>query len=353
MRHIEIIIPFGLPIAEIASELIHELRMPALATLISRANALPRMPEFSRHARVLPHGAWLAYQFGLTDDFIQDNSPPVATLAMQLFGQTPKSGVWFILNPVNVQVGANQIVLSDQRHLDLSEKESHALFAVAKPCFDAAGKTLLYGSNTIWFVRADEWKTLRTSTPDAACGQNLLPWMPKGEKATEWNHLHNEVQMLWHQHPVNTAREQRGLEPVNALWLWGGASGALPTLSAITPYTATYNLSGWISTFGHFSEENSTNLTAKELIASAPERSLLLIDRLLAPALATDWQQWIDVFRELEISWFAPLLAALQRQKIDRITLHLSNDTRLATFSADRKSLHKFWVRKSLTHLKP
>ncbi|MEA5098690.1 MAG: hypothetical protein VB032_09180 [Burkholderiaceae bacterium] len=352
MRHIEIIIPFGLPPAKMAAALIRELRTPALATLVARANAAPRLPEFGPQARVLPHGAWLAYQFGLTADFEQNNSPPIATASMQLLGQTPDHGVWFILNPVNIQVGANQILLSDQRHLNLSDKESHLLFEVAKPCFDAANKTLLYGSNTVWFVRADDWKALRTSTPDAACGRNLIPWMPQGEMATEWNRLHNEVQMLWHQHPINAAREQRGLEPVNALWLWGGASGALPTLPAITPYIATYNLSGWISTFGHFAEENNTNCSAADLIASAPERSLLLIDNLIAPALARDWPQWLNVFHKLEKLWFAPLLAALEEQKIDRLTLHLSHDTSLASFASDRQTLRKFWLRKSLARLK-
>jgi hypothetical protein len=35
--------------------------------------------------------------------------------------------------------------------------------------------------------------------------------------------------MTWHDHPVNAAREARGLPPVNGLWLYGGARGWRPT----------------------------------------------------------------------------------------------------------------------------
>ena len=351
MSHIEIIVPFGLPPANMAPALIRELRAPALTLLISRAKALPRMTPFGELSRVLPHGAWLAYQFGLTATIESDNSPPVATAAMQMLGQTPAAGFWFILNPAHIQVGMDQASLTDMRQLALNGAESRALFDAAKPCFDEAGKTLLYGDATTWFVRADDWKALRTSTPDAACGRNLMPWMPEGERELEWRKLHNAVQMLWHLHPVNAAREQRGERAVNALWLWGAASGALPTLPAIVPYTTTYKLSGWMSVFGQFSPDNLPECTATALIAALPEHGLLLLDNLITPALGNDWEQWIANFHKLEDNWFAPLLAALQEQKIDSFTLHLSNDVTLATFASNKQTLRKFWIRKSLAYL--
>ncbi|MBS1170259.1 MAG: hypothetical protein H6R01_1177 [Burkholderiaceae bacterium] len=351
MRHIEIIVPFAFLPASMASTLLRDLHAPALATLISRAKMPPRMPEFEPLARVLPHGAWLAWQFGLTAAIESGNSPPIATAAMQMLGITPGTGVWFILNPAHIHLGLDHAALSDLRQLSLSNAESRALFDAAKPYFDQAGKTLLYGDAGTWFVRADNWQTLRTSTPDAACGHNLLPWMPEGEHELEWRQLHNAVQMAWHKHPVNAAREQRGAETVNALWLWGAASGSLPSLPAIVPYTATYCLSGWMSAFGPFSPDNQQTCSALELTRNPPEHGLLLLDSLLPPALSNDWQQWITTFNLLENNWFAPLLEALQEHTIDRLTLHLSNDTSLITFINDRQTLHKFWIRKSLARL--
>jgi len=35
-----------------------------------------------------------------------------------------------------------------------------------------------------------------------------------------WHALMNEIQMLWHDHPVNRAREADGLPVVNAAWPW-------------------------------------------------------------------------------------------------------------------------------------
>ncbi|MBS1187972.1 MAG: hypothetical protein H6R04_1990 [Burkholderiaceae bacterium] len=351
MRHIEIIVPFGLPPASMASALVHQMHAPALATLISRAKMPPRMPEFEPVARVLPHGAWLAYQFGLTAALESCNSPPVATAAMQMLGMTPGTGVWFILNPAHIHLGLDHATLSDLRQLSLSNAESRALFDAAKPYFDQADKTLLFGDASTWFVRANDWNALLTSTPDAACGRNLLPWMPEGERELEWRQLHNAVQMAWHAHPVNTAREQRGAEPVNALWLWGAASRALASLPAIVPYTATYCLSGWMSAFGPFSPDNRQTCSAIELTRNPPEHGLLLLDSLLPPALGNDWPQWIASVNALEKDWFAPLLEALQEQTLDRLTLHLSNDISLTTFVNDRQTLHKFWIRKSLARL--
>jgi hypothetical protein len=47
-------------------------------------------------------------------------------------------------------------------------------------------------------------------------------WLPHeahtGERSRMWMKLQNEVQMAWFQHPVNEAREARGLPAVNSIW---------------------------------------------------------------------------------------------------------------------------------------
>lgn len=336
-----------------AAKLVHELETPSLATLIARTRMALRQPDFAPLSRALPHEAWLAYQFGLSEKIDSSNSTPFATAAMQLRGLAQGPGHWFILHPAHIDVGHDQMMMVDRRTLALPDAESLALFHAAKPCFDEAGKTLLYGDAMTWFVRADDWSDFRTATPDMACNRNLVNWMPEGEHELQWRKLLNEVQMVWHTQPVNATREARGALTVNALWLWGGCSGAMPNFPAILPYTAAFGFSGRMEAYGQFFPKNLPDYEVADILAHPPEHGLVFIDDLIASALAGDWHEWLAAYNKLEDEWFAPLFEALQNQRIDRITLNISNDIALRTFTTDRQLQRKFWVRKSLRNLLP
>ncbi len=351
MSHIEIVLPFGLPPGLLATDLLNQLRAPSLASLVSRTRKTIRQPDFDPTARALPHEAWLACQFGLTEQPTLNNSPPFAGVAMHLRGRDQDKGYWFILHPAHVAIGHSEMVMADRRSLALPETESLALFKAALPCFEEAGKQLLYGDAMTWFVRADDWKELRTTTPDMACGRSLSHRMPEGTNESQWRKLLNEVQMVWHAHPVNAAREQRGASRVNALWLWGGSYGATPNFPAILPYTAAFRFAGRMEAYGQFFPESKPDCKAADVLSSTPEHGLVLLDDLIAPTLAGDWHGWLSIYEGLEVEWFEPLLEALERDQIDRVTLNLSNDTRLKTFTSNRSAQRKFWVRRSLTAL--
>lgn len=57
-------------------------------------------------------------------------------------------------------------------------------------------------------------------------GKTANPYLEHTRRLLPWYKLLNEMQMFLHQHPVNQARQQRGLLPINSLWFWGG--GARP-----------------------------------------------------------------------------------------------------------------------------
>jgi hypothetical protein len=351
MTDIQILLPFGLPPATMAVDLVRECQLPALATLIARAGENPAPPAFDHFARALPHEAWLARAFGLAGDLQAHDSPPVAAAAMQAFGLAPEPGTWFILNPVHFHIARDHLVLTDQRQLMLGETESRALFDAARPYFDEVGKPVLYGNAQTWFVRADDWSDFQTSTPDAACGHNIDIWMPKSANALAWRKLQNEVQMLWHTHPVNDERAMQGSKPVNSLWLWGGASAPLPAGSS--RMLETFNLPGWIKAFGQFAQHNRPDCSAADLISAAPQHGLLVLDALSGPALAGDWSQWLEQIHALEAEWLAPLLAALSARRIDRLSVVLSHGSELREFGATPLSLRKFWRQPSLSRLLP
>lgn len=347
MSHIEILLPFGLPSPELAPDLVRQLKAPALATLLGRASIERQAPEwrnFDGFASALPHESWLAHQFGLAERLAQGGSPPMALAAMKMFGLSADDGVWFVLHPVHIHVARDHLVLTDQRQLSISEQESRSLFALAEPLFEEAGMPLRYGDAYTWFVRADGWSALRTSTPDAACGHNIDIWMPKGPDERDWRKLQNEVQMHWHDHAINQEREMHGHKPVNSLWLWGGTPSTMPP--AQTRYTATINLPRWMGALGQ-----TRGMTAEQLIATAPQQGLLVLDALLEAALAGDWGRWLEHIQELESGWFAPLLAALRAGRIGSIALILNHDKELRSYRVSRMALRRFWLRPTLNKL--
>src|SRR5690606_30137468 len=112
----------------------------------------------------LPHESWVAHHFGLTALLGADSSPPLAAAAMRAFGIAPASGTWFLLHPVHLHVARDHLVLTDQRMLELPEDAARALFASARTLCAEFGHALQYGDARNWFLRADQWDKLATTT---------------------------------------------------------------------------------------------------------------------------------------------------------------------------------------------
>jgi hypothetical protein len=304
MRDPTLLLPFALPPAQHAKDLIKSLNMPSLACLLARATELPER-GFEAFAAALPHEI-LLYGTGV------DNSPPLAHQWMHQLGMAPVTGIWFVLQPVHLHIARDHLVLTDPRQLMIDEQTSRALFESALPLFEELGYALRFGDARHWFVRVDAWQALRTTTPDAATGHNVDVWLPSGEHAREWRKLHNEVQMLWHTHPLNEAREASGQPRINALWLWGGAS---PQHSPAKP------------------------------------EALMSDDSLISAALADDWGRWLVAMQDIERVHASPLLHQLRNKTIDRVTLQLSDATHIRQWQVSRLDLLKFWRKPSLNCL--
>ena len=354
MTQLDILLPFGLPPTELSADLLKELDTPALAALASRAKSETRgarHEKFDGFHRSLPHEIWIARQFGLDAEMKLRGSPPVAVALMQSMGLKSDAETWFILQPIHIHIARDHLVLTDPSQLALAEQDARILFDIAAPLFEEYGKRLIYGNANTWFVHADDWAELQTSTPDAAAGHNIDIWMPKGPQERNWRKIQNEVQMHWFNHPINEGRETHGLKPVNSLWLWGG-SGRLP-IDTSGRYDKVFNLSGWMQAFRQFVPRHGNAENAAALLEGLQGRNLLVLNALLEPALSNDWSRWLDAMHRLESEWFSPLLQALKSGTIDQVSFILTHDSHLSRLTASRASLRKFWVKPSLATLCP
>jgi hypothetical protein len=355
MAHISLVLPFALPAPEFASDLIRALQAPALAALLSRTASSQRQP-LAPTARALPHELWIARALGLE----RGHAPGVAASAMRGYGLDPGDGTWFVVNPTHIQIARTHLMMGDMRQLDLREDEGRALFDSALESFREGGYGLEYGSADTWFMRADAWDDLQTSSPDAAVGMNLTDWMPTGTQARAFRKLQNDVQVTWYTDPVNAAREARGQAPINSFWPWGGASQATEHAGRLVanaqgrlgqrPTVVTHAVPGWLDALSAHGAESLAGLAAS-LDDPNADNLLLVSGNVAAPAIAADWDGWLREMGRLETDLFAPLLAAVAKGRVKQLRLVLSHRDGHLDTTTTPMAQRKFWRRPTLEAL--
>ena len=162
--------------------------------------------------------------------------PPTAPYALAALGGEPMQDFVWHADPVHLALARDHLVVMPLPS-PLSDAEADALIESANAVVAPDGVRVERVSGH-WFLRAPRrWAIDAVAVADAA-GAPLHEVLPSGNDAPVWLRLLNEIQMSWHVHPVNEAREARGEPPVNSLWLHGGGAWSpLPTL----PYTAVHS----------------------------------------------------------------------------------------------------------------
>lgn len=340
MTQISLVLPFALPPAELATDLVRALNMPAMATLLARSTE--QFLPWEGQQRNLPHEAWLARTFGLS----ATGASAFAAAAMRGYGLDPAGRSWFIVHPAHVEIARSHLAMHDSRRLRLDDGHARALFAVAKPVFDEQGHTLVYGDAQTWFMAAAGWESLETASPDLVMGQNLTDHLPSGAGASDFRKLQNEVQMLWFDHPANVEREAAGMAAVNSFWIWApsSASAALPA----TPLFAASHATPWLSAM--------TTCPAPALpdpFNGKAEDSILVRGDLIGPAIAGDWSTWLGCMHHLENKLFAPALAGLLQGRDARVRIVVSHRSGIKEFSTTKWAQRAFWRKSALDRLLP
>lgn len=336
MAHITLVLPFALPLPEFAPDLVRALQTPALAALLSRTARVERGAGADL-ALALPHESWLARELGLD----AGGRPAFAAAAMRGFGLDPAGGRWHLVTPAHIQVARSHLMMADTRQVALDDADGRALFAAASGLCEEIGHPLRYGDAHTWFLRADDW-TFDSASPDTVANMDLTDFMPKGAVAQAYRRLQNEVQMAWHAHPVNAAREARRLPVVNAFWVWGAASQAPAAPAAL----ASHAVPGWLAALGAPGPDALARLD--QLLA---RDGLLVAGNLGQAGLASDWNGWLQGMQQLEATLFAPLLAAVKDGRVKSLRMVLSSREELLDATTSAMAQRKFWRQPTLNLL--
>jgi hypothetical protein len=306
-----------------------------------RPAALDRLLSRSRVTRDSGCGldATLASLFGLALDAGHDI--PVAAFTWLADTGQPSNTWRMRADPVHLRADQSCLRLFDSHSVTITREEADALVEAFNDYFRDTGRELAAPQPQRWYLTLPQPASLQTTSPDRVAGQDIDPCLPRGAEASRWHALLNEIQMLFHNHPVNAAREQRGAPPINSIWPWGGGLPG-PLRPRVTRLLADHPLATGLA--GHADiPRDQLPATAGALLAGPGNwHTLLVDDRLEWPMHYGDIEDWLDGLLALEADWFAPLLAGLRSGALNSLEIHPCNGR---VFHVTRGGLRHFWKR--------
>lgn len=254
-------------------------------------------------------------------------SIPHAALTRSLDAGDAAGALWLRADPAFVMADAVTLRLIAHGDLQLSAPECEQLARALKPLFGDAGFPLETTLPSRWYLRCPREAQLPAfAAPTDALGDDLGRHLPQGSGVRHWQHLLNEAQVILHNHPVNAGRSQRGLMPVNSLWIWG--AGTLPdwVRSAHTHVRSPDEIVHALARIA-----NVAALDDAAAVAVAADGANVLIDLADARDMAA-----------LEGDWVAPIHDAVLQRRVASVELRFESGERHAWRRAHR---WRFWRR--------
>lgn len=337
-----VIVPGALVPASLAPDVLAAATAPRLARRLARA---ARRAE--THSDGVPHLDWLWQAFGGPERTVV--TAPYAWRALSGDSATTaaiESQLWFC-EPVHFAFARDHLLVASLATAPLEPEEAQALAAAADDLLRGSGASLRLLDHAHWFLQVDPAWRIDTVPLAAALGRSAYDVLPAGPDAARWRKLLNEIQMCWHIHPVNVAREARGAPTANALWLHGGGVWrALPRAPFATLLADDPVLRGWALAAGLA----PAALLPADATPAASGDALSLWDRLQASAAAGDRDAWLGRLPTLE----AAIESVCERAFAARfasVELVLAGSRSTRRFSLGAHDGWSFWRRAGLARL--
>lgn len=137
----------------------------------------------------------------------------------------PNNQIQLCIEPVHLHATRDHLVLLPLSELAIPRDEIASLMEEANLILRGEGIIPITISTNTWIYAASDYASLYTHSVAQAKGRNIDWWLPKDTDisglAKRWRKIQNEIQMRWHIHPINEAREAQGLPRINSVWLYG------------------------------------------------------------------------------------------------------------------------------------
>lgn len=336
-----VVVPGGLLPAPIAADVLAGAATPWLAGVLARALAEPATTVASSDAA---HLAWLWQQFGGTGE------PVTAPYALRALDADADCGAqcWHI-DPVHFAFARDHLLVTSLDEPPTPDEEAvltrHLDSVLRALAADAAPR--LHPHRGHWLLTLARPWSLRATPLEGALGQSAHEHWPAGADAGAWRKLLTEVQVLWHQEPLNETREALGQRAVNALWLHGGGVWtALPARPFGAVAATDPIVRGWALASGLPREA----MHGESDIAPARGDVVSLRRDLLVPAQFEAWGQWLEQLAQLEAA-LRDLHEACFAAGYDELALVLCGRRQVRIARLRRGDAWRLWRRAQLPQL--
>jgi len=188
--------------------------------------------------------------------------------------------------------------------------------------------------------------SLDTWPAHAVANGKIANYLPRDSQAGDWRRLMTEVQMLFHDHPVNNDRVAAGLLPINAMWFWGGAkSNAVPADLDVVLIAEDAYASGLAN------QLDITLVPSKEFKWDACKGHVIILDTAVYEAwLSGDQKKLNHQKLNLQTQWIQPAQQAVANGQLSDFTLDgcegqsIVETPKLSTASFARSFRIKDWL---------
>ncbi len=307
-------------------------RPAALDRLLSRGKQVPQQDAGLEAA--------LARCFGL--EVCQQDALPVAPLTYRSDTGEAASGYLMRADPVHLRADQSSLRLFDADTFAITQEELDQLVTSFNAFYADRDLQLHAPCPRRGYLSLSTAPGITTTALSQVAGQDINAFLPQGEEAADWHRLLNEVQMLFHDHPVNVAREQRGEPAINSLWFWGGGLSPDSLQCQVTRIASDHPLVKGLALQAGIPVID-VPAEPRGLLAPDEDGVTLIINDVLASATQYgDVECWVNRIRELDRHWFAPLLEMLRQGVLGSLEIDPCNGARFLT---DRRQQHYFWRR--------
>ena len=127
-----------------------------------------------------------------------------------------------MVDPVHVRAEPDHALVHSAHALNLCAPEAEALLDTLNQHFKEDAIEFVSGNDNRWYIAGVDGSGLRTQPLTRVADRNMTGFIDAGQQPQAWRQLITEVQMILHDHPVNLARAEKNLLPINSVWCWGG-----------------------------------------------------------------------------------------------------------------------------------
>ncbi len=287
--------------------------LPHLETIGTAADDLVELLKRSRQSSKAAN----EYAQQMMQLFGMDTDKPVAEAALSLLGHGIDAAKDCVLHadPVHLLADMDHAILNDSQVLDIRPDEAEQLIEEINAHFADDGFQLIHADTNNWFIRLDACD-MSTTPVYKAVGRNINHLLPKGADADRWKRIMNEAQMLFHMSSVNERREQRGVMPINSLWLWG--EGVLPERSSST-LSRIFADDDFASGLAKLNDVECTLLAEPSEVMGNLENqqhTIVVLKQMFGPCNYGDVALWTSALNIVQ-QWIVPLVNKARATGVD------------------------------------